>query len=337
MKKLRGISLILSLAVILSTFNFSAYAEENTITAYITISMYGEIVKDKNGDYLAEKPVTLSGKESYNLDDAFYEAHELYYEGGAEAGYASELYTSSWGSSLSITKAWGDTSTKFGYQMNLGDTSVMGLEQTLSDGDYIDLCIYENYYPDTESYSKFDAYKKDLDGDTTELTLYESYYGPKWETLFRPCVGAEITIDGKLTGILTDENGKCTITFDKAGENLVSAKKTKVLVDEVEETESIVTAITAPVCVVTAKMLISVDARYVLNIEVEDDIDVENAKMIVAGYRDNQLIDIATDIIWSQNTATVYLNKRATDIKLFLWKTVEGQEPLVNRKIINLK
>ncbi|HAL62902.1 MAG TPA: hypothetical protein DCO93_00495, partial [Clostridiales bacterium] len=126
MKKTRGLSLIVCIAMLLGVLNFSAYAAENTITAYITISMCGEIVKDKNGDFVAEKPVTLSGKESYNLDDAFYEAHELYYPGGAEAGYASELYTSSWGSSLSITKAWGDTSTKFGYQMNLGTTSVMG-------------------------------------------------------------------------------------------------------------------------------------------------------------------------------------------------------------------
>ena len=234
------------MAMILSLLNFSVYAE-NTVKAYITISKYGEIVKDKNGEYVAEAEVTLTGKSSYTLDDAFKEAHELYYEGGAEAGYAAA--DSEWG--LSVTKVWGDTSGKFGYQMNLAAVSVWGPTQAVNDGDYIDLAVYENYYPDTESYAKFDAYKKSVTGDKTELTLLESYYGENWETLFKPCENAEIFVNGTKTDILTDENGKCALAFDESGEYIISAKKTKTLKNAVTEEESTVNALTAPVCVVS--------------------------------------------------------------------------------------
>ena len=234
------------MAMILSLLNFSVYAE-NTVKAYITISKYGEIVKDKNGEYVAEAEVTLTGKSSYTLDDAFKEAHELYYEGGAEAGYAAA--DSEWG--LSVTKVWGDTSGKFGYQMNLGAVSVWGPTQAVNDGDYIDLAVYENYYPDTESYAKFDAYKKSVMGDKTELTLLESYYGENWETLFKPCENAEIFVNGTKTDILTDENGKCALAFDESGEYIISAKKTKTLKNAVTEEEGTVNALTAPVCVVS--------------------------------------------------------------------------------------
>ena len=246
MKKLKGLSLILCLTMILSVFNFSVCAD-NTVKAYITISKYGEIVKDKNGELVAEAEVTLTGKESYTLDDAFKEAHELYYEGGADEGYATA--DSEYG--LSVTKVWGDTSGKFGYQMNLGTVAVWGPTQAVSDGDYIDLCIYENGWPDTESYAKFDAYRKNIDGDIAELTLYESYYGENWETLFKPCQNAEILMNGKKTDILTDENGKCKIYFDEDGEYIISAKKTKMLKNAITGEESTVNALTAPVCVIS--------------------------------------------------------------------------------------
>ena len=248
MKKYKGLSLFLVIAVMLSMLNFSAYAVTNTITAYITISAEGEIVRGTNGDYVAEKPVELTGKENYTLDDLFRKAHELYYDGGADAGYATA--DSEWG--LSVTKVWGDTSGKFGYQINAGAVYVGGPTQAVEDGDYIDLCIYENFYPETEAYAKFDAYTKAVSEDTAELTLYESYYGQNWETLFKASEGAEIWINGEKTGILTDENGKCDLIFEKSGTYVVTAKKSKEHVNAVTGEKSNVCAITAPIQVITA-------------------------------------------------------------------------------------
>ncbi len=306
------------------------YAEG--ITAFITISVNGDIVTDKNGSFVAEAPIVLTGKESYTLDDAFSAAHELYYEGGAAAGYATA--DSEWG--LSVTKVWGDTSGKFGYQMNLGAVDVWGPTQAVSDGDYIDLCVYESYYPNTESYAKFDSYSKTVVNGEAELTLYESYYGENWETLYRPCAGATIHVDGEATEFVTDANGSCTVEFEEYGKYLISAKKTKVLIDEIEETESTVTAITAPVCLVTAAPM-AVECRYMLNITIGNEIDLEHSQVSVAGYRGGKLIDMVTDIAWSGNTATVSMNKAATDIKLFVWKSLEGQEPILETEVINLK
>ena len=36
----------------------------------------------------------------------------------------------------------------------------MGLSHEVCDGDYIDVAIYKNYYPDTESYTKFEKYEE---------------------------------------------------------------------------------------------------------------------------------------------------------------------------------
>ncbi|MCR4719169.1 MAG: hypothetical protein K5768_06020 [Firmicutes bacterium] len=337
MKKLRGLSLVLCITMLLGIFNLSAYAQ-NTITAYVTISMYGDIVKDTNANYVAEAPVELTGKESYTLDDVFVKAHDLFYEGGAIAGYETEVSNFGYGDSLGIKKVWGDTSGKFGYQINGGAVYVSDLTTSVNNGDYIDLCIYENYWPDTEDYSYFDTYQKTVEGHTTELTLYYTYYDENWIMHTDPCENATVLVNGKETNIKTNENGKCTLSFDEYGEYIISAKKTKVIiVDPVEETEATVSAITAPVCVVSA-VPVSVDCKYQLNITVDADIDFENSKTMVVGYRDGKLIDMVMDnIVWSGNTATVYLNKRATDISLFMWNSVSEQEPCIKAEKINLK
>lgn len=331
MKK-RGLSILLCALMLLSTLHFTVYADTNEITTYITISVHGNIVNDKNGDPVAEAPVVLTGKDSYTLDDAFIAAHDAYYEGGAAAGYATA--DSQWG--LSVTKVWGDTSSKFGYQMNAGTVDVWGPTQAIADGDYIDLCVNESYYPDNENYAKFDAYRKTVVNNEAELVLTEDYYDDSFIKHTRPCEGATIYVDGVATEFVTDANGQVTVEFDDYGEYLVSAKKTKVLVDEIEGTQSVVTAITAPVCIVKAAPM-AVECKYMLNIAVGSEIDTENSQVSVAGYRDGKLIDMVTDIDWIKNTATVYLDKKATDIKLFVWKSLSGQEPILETEIINLK
>ena len=328
MKK-RGLSILLCALMLLSTLHFTVYADANEITAYITISMYGNIVNDKNGNPVAEAPVVLTGKDSYTLDDAFIAAHEAYYEGGAAEGYATM-------NGQYVTKAWGDKSGNFGYQMNLGTVDVWGTTQAVENGDYIDLCVYQNDWPDTENYAKFDAATKTVVNNEAELVITEDYYDDSFIKHTIPCAGATIYVDGEATEFVTDANGQVTVEFEDYGEYLVSAKKTKTVVDAIEGTESIVTAITAPVCIVKAAPM-AVECRYMLNIAIGNEIDLEHSQVSVAGYRDGKLIDMIKDITWSENTATVYLDKKATDIKLFVWKSLEGQEPILETEVINLK
>ena len=237
MKK-RFLSMLLTLIMIVCII--PASAQTTDMAVYLTFSKYGEIAQDKNGDMIACVKIELSGKSEYNLDDVFAMAHSMYFEEGAD-GYASSQ--SQWG--FGIDKLWGDTSGNFGYQINCGTKTVSGLDTLVEDGDYIDVCIYQNAYPDTEGYAMFDKNNIQVCTDTEfELTLkYFSGYDDDWNTIISPCSGATITVNGTETEFITDENGKAVITLDNEGRNIISAKKTKLL----EEEE--VPAITAPICV----------------------------------------------------------------------------------------
>lgn len=240
MKTKKFTSLLISFVMILG-LSVTSYAQiEDAITAYINVTQYGEIVKDKNGNELVLAPLELSGKESYTLDNAFETLHTDYYDGSN--GYASQ--TGEYG--LYITKFWGDESGNFGYQVNGGEEFVTGLAHEIKNGDIIDAVIYKNTYPDTESYAKFDKYKTDAYvGKPLELTLKRAGYDESWNMVFSDCEGAAVTVDGTDTDYITDENGKVILTFDTLGTYTVSAKKFK--------TAENVPDITAPICVVTVK------------------------------------------------------------------------------------
>lgn len=241
MKPNKFLSFALSLAVSSSLIAIPVSAEETqNITAYLSVSKYGEFVSDKDGNAMTLVPVELTGKTSYTLDDAFTAAHDMYYDG--DGGYSSA--DGSWGAY--ITELWGDTGGNVGYQVNGGNEYVSGLTYEVKDGDCIDAIIYKNYYPETESYSKFNAYFISAAADEDiELTLYQAGYDDDWNTVFSSCTDAVITIDGEETDITTDENGNATLTFDSVGTYTVSASKQKTV------NEESVPAITAPVCKVT--------------------------------------------------------------------------------------
>ena len=241
--------LAMILAVVMATGLVPVLAEgiETEVTVFVSVSQYGEIVKDRNGNDMVYQPVTLTGKEDYTLDDVFLAAHTTYYEGGADGYDAafSEQYHD-----ISVEKLWGDSSGKFGYQVNGGTEPVGGGSHPVENGDRVDIALYQNTYPDTEAYATFDVIKKDAYLDEMfELTLtYGSGYDESWNMLFSPCEGATITINGVETAVVTDENGKAAITLDEVGSYVISAKKCKTLNQET------VPAITAPVCVVEAKV-----------------------------------------------------------------------------------
>ncbi|MCD7793155.1 MAG: hypothetical protein LUG92_07065, partial [Oscillospiraceae bacterium] len=169
----------------------AALAEEsgdNAITVYVTISQYGEIVNDKNGDPVALAPVELSGADAYTIDDALSAAHELYYD-GTDGFASSEGYYG-----FSLDMLWGDTSGLFGYQVNHGTVSIWDLSTAVSDGDCLDAYINESVYPDNEAYSTFDKYTADVKaGESVTLTLTEAGYDADWNTVFSACEDAAIT------------------------------------------------------------------------------------------------------------------------------------------------
>ncbi len=237
----RILALLLSITLVLGVV---VYAEEpQTITAYITVSRYGEFINSTENTPIVNLPIQLT--ENATLDDAFKTAHDLYYESGSALGYASD--TGEWGAY--VTKFWGDESGKFGYQINRGTESVMGLSHIIENGDFIEACLYKNSYPHTESYASFDRVSAEVFiNENVEITLNSvSGYDADFNMVFSPCENAVITINGQATEKMTDTDGKVTLVFEEEGTYIVSAQKTK------ELNEEIVPAICAPVCVIEAR------------------------------------------------------------------------------------
>lgn len=238
LKKILSIALVVALAFsMLPTLAMAKRAKN--VTVYVTVSKHGEIVKSEDGTDILFAPVQLKRRTSCNLDDVFVALHELYeYDDGYEAAEGDN--------GPYITKFWGDTSGKFGYQVNGGETSVLGLGHEVENGDYVDVSIYESFYPDTESYTKFTSYRAETEVENdVVLTLLEAGYDENWNTVFTPMEGAQIVIDGEVTEYFTEADGTVTLNFDACGKHIVSAVKTKEVNDET------VTAITPPVCEVT--------------------------------------------------------------------------------------
>lgn len=248
MKAKRILSLLLTFVMVLGMVTVPAFAEGEgqsaSVTAYISVSKYGDFVKDKNGDNVALTEVTLSGKDSYSLNDLFATLHSTFC--GEDNGYVA----ASGDYGLYVTKFWGKETSNLGYQINGGKKYVGGLDTAVNNGDCVDVSIYQNYYPNTENYTVFESYKDDAYvNEPFEVKLSQASYDENYNLVFSPCVGAKIVVNGSETEVTTDSEGKALLSFDTAGNYIVSAKKTK-LSDENE-----VTAITAPVCLVNAKVL----------------------------------------------------------------------------------
>ena len=251
---------LLALIIAFSAVLISANAEEESV-AYVTIA-------DENGELvLIQDAVTLADTDNdgmLTISDALYLAHEKYYDGGAEAGYGTE--ETEWG--LSLAKLWGVANGgSYGYYVN--NNMAWGLTDAIADGDM----LYAFIYTDTETFSDtFSFFNENtqsiVEGETVALTLSaNTSYDENWNPVAAPIAGAEITIDGEKTGIFTDENGYAEITFDKAGEYVVSAYVEQKFssnppTDDTDEIrERLTVNITPPVCVVTVADFVPGDAN----------------------------------------------------------------------------
>lgn len=223
MKRIVAIFLIAILLV--SVGVIFVRAEENT-EVYVTIT-------DKDGKLaLAYEKVSVTdidGDSTLTINDVLYAAHEQFYEGGAAAGYGTE--TTKWG--LSLMKLWGTANGgSYGYLVN--DAMAWSLTDPVKDGDYVAAFIYTDTKTFTDTYSFFDVKTAEL-SESAELTLtlsvngYEDDGQGNWLPALNPVPNAELTIDGEPTGVMTDADGKATITFDKNGKFLVSATSTNLL------------------------------------------------------------------------------------------------------------
>ncbi|MBU5479879.1 DUF4430 domain-containing protein [Blautia sp. MSJ-19] len=190
-------------------------SEEDTakeeIQVTVSISKDGKFLNDKDGNPMAGRTVTLTGQSSYTMDDALKAAHDLYYPGGAEAGY--DFHEDGTGNFDGlIYKLWGyDRSSVPGirYARNNDCKNYQeSLTQSVVDGDSLNFYIEQRKNQDRLAF--FTETEETITQDEhAELHLRQSNVNG---TTFSECSGASIYIDGvKQDGLITDESGKVTL------------------------------------------------------------------------------------------------------------------------------
>lgn len=213
MKKV--LSLMLSLLFVFSCMSVSAFAEADSAKVFVSVAVKGELVA-------AQVDVTVTDIDSdgsLTVNDALYALHEAVFEGGADAGYGYYIHKDY---GLSLGKLWGDASENFGYYVN--NASCWGLSDAVKDGDYVNAFVYSDTKTYSDTFCFFNEYKISADkSDEIELTLSGAGYDAYWNPITVPVAGVEIIVDGVGTGVMTDQNGKATITIDKAGDYIISA------------------------------------------------------------------------------------------------------------------
>lgn len=185
-----------------------ALAQETT-TVYVTISDgEGKLV-------LSHAAVSVTDVDEDNqltIHDALYCAHEQYYVGGAQAGYNAE--ESAWG--LSLLKLWGvENGGSYGYYLN--NASPMGLTDPVADGNTVKAFVYTDTTAFSDTFSYFDQDKITLDeaGNVTLTLRSVSFDYETFAPVIAPVAGAKILVAGQDSGVVTDAEGKCTVTVTK--------------------------------------------------------------------------------------------------------------------------
>ncbi len=201
--------------MIAGSMSITSFADETSATVYVSVSDKGQLVSAQT-----EVTVTdIDGDHTLTVNDALWAVHEAVYSGGAKEGYS---YYTHKDYGLSIGKLWGDSSGNFGYYLN--NKSCWGLADTVKNGDYLNAFVYSDSKNYSDKYCFFNNFTATADVNSDiELTLSSAGYDASWNPVTLPVANAEITVDGKATGVKTDANGKATIQISGAGEHIISA------------------------------------------------------------------------------------------------------------------
>ena len=223
MKKI--IAVLLSVLLVLSVGMLFVSADDaESIDVHVTI------VDDNSEFAVAYETVTVTDIDNDNtltINDALYAAHEQFYEGGAAAGYATEM--TKWG--LSLMKLWGVANGgSYGYLVN--NQFAWSMTDPVEADDYIAAFIYTDTEEFTDVYTYFDVQYIEEEGKEVhvDLTLLKTGYDENGEAYIEPVAGAQLTENGEDmgTGFVTDDEGKIDFvvaTSDPAGfEAVISAQ-----------------------------------------------------------------------------------------------------------------
>ena len=213
MKKILSVLIAITFIFAGTFVNISAETPESTEVT-VTISDKGNLV-------VTAQKITVCDTDNDNsvtVNDVLFTAHEKFFEGGAQSGYA--FGETEYG--VSIFKLWGDTSGNFGYYVN--NAMAMGLNDTVKNGDSIYGYVFKNS-DFSDVYSFFDKSSVTCDKNE-EISLTLSYIGfdSNWNPVSLPVENAVISVNGNATEYKTDADGKVTFKLADSGAFVISAQ-----------------------------------------------------------------------------------------------------------------
>lgn len=223
MKK-RLLSLLLALTMALSLATTGAWAaDQDSIQVTVTIANQGAIAVGKNNTLMARVPVTVTdrnGDGKFTYDEAMAAAHKAYYEKG-EAGFAMK------GNSCEML--WGNETTSLGFYRNNTMTGYINGE-SVEDNDDLTAFVYQDQKNWSDQYCFFDQTTVTVkSGESLTINLKGVGFDENWNTVSSPVkqAGLGMYYGGtfRTRNVSTDANGNGTISFDKAGTYVLSAKK----------------------------------------------------------------------------------------------------------------
>ncbi len=209
----RTLALLLAVLIVLSMGVLFASAEDTGAEVFVTIA-------DKDGKLaLACEKVQVTDIDAdgaLTVNDALYAAHEQFYQGGAAAGYETEM--TKYG--LSLTRLWG-TANGYSYGYYVNNVSAWSLTDPVKDDDYVAAYVFTDTEKLADKYTYFENVTQDEETGEISLTLSKADFDEDWNSITVPVAGAVITVDGEATEAVTDEEGKATVTVN--GKHIVSA------------------------------------------------------------------------------------------------------------------
>ena len=239
--------------------------EEKEIQVTVSISKDGKFLDDKDGNPMAGRTVTLTGQSSYTMDDALRLAHELYYPGGADAGYDYHADDAGIFDGV-IYRLWGYDKKNVPYiKSSLNRDSAnygSALGRTVQDGDEMHFFIQQKKGQDKLAFFTEEELTV-TEGKTVKLKLRQEDDGGR---AYSNCEGASIYIDGKKQeNLVTDENGEVTISYleSRTAPYFITAEKLT------ESTNGSITAISAAYANITVVPANSQSGEYISKIKLQ--------------------------------------------------------------------
>ena len=239
--------------------------EEKEIQVTVSISKDGKFLDDKDGNPMAGRTVTLTGQSSYTMDDALRLVHELYYPGGADAGYDYHADDAGIFDGV-IYRLWGYDKKNVPYiKSSLNRDSAnygSALGRTVQDGDEMHFFIQQKKGQDKLAFFTEEELTV-TEGKTVKLKLRQEDDGGR---AYSNCEGASIYIDGKKQeNLVTDENGEVTISYleSRTAPYFITAEKLT------ESTNGSITAISAAYANITVVPANSQSGEYISKIKLQ--------------------------------------------------------------------